>query len=73
LPQVVCIAYVPGPERDVFVYIDKNDRDVMDQLFDIEETLFEMYDDQLFDFHIRFLEGQDLRTPTSSRLVYSRA
>jgi hypothetical protein len=75
LPKVVCVALVPGPERDLFVYIDDRDLDVIDRLFDFEDVLYEQLGDDMFDVHIRYLEGRPIEQsrPSSVRVVYQRA
>lgn len=75
LPKVACVALVPGPERDLFVYIDERDLDVIDRLFDIEDVMWEQLGEDMFDVHIRYLEGRpiQLTRPSSAKVVYERA
>ena len=75
LSKVACVALVPGPERDLFVYIDERDLDVMDRLFDIEDVLYEQLGEDMFDVHIRYLEGRPIEQtrPSSAKVVYQRA
>src|SRR5947208_3221029 len=75
IPAVAGVALAPGPERDLFTYIDERDWGVCDKLMDVEDVLFEMFDDVLFDFHIRYLSGRtfDESKPTSAEVVYRRA
>lgn len=75
IPEVAGVALAPGPERDLFTYIDERDWDVCDKLMDVEDTLYEMFDDVLFDFHIRYLSGRtfDESKPSSAEVVYRRA
>jgi hypothetical protein len=72
VPQVAGVALAPGPERDLFTYIDERDWDVCYRLMDVEDVLFEMFDDVLFDFHIRYLEGRSLEEakPSSAEVIY---
>jgi len=74
LPKVACVALVPGPERDLFVYIDERDLDVVDRLFDIEDLMFEQLGEDMFDVHIRYLEGRPIEQtrPRSEKVVYQR-
>ena len=74
IPEVAGVVLVPGPERDLFIYIDDRDWDVMDKLIDIEDTLFEMFDDLLFDVHIRYLSGRSFdESKPHGEVVYKRA
>ena len=75
IPEVAGVALAPGPERDLFTYIDERDWDVCDKLMDVEDALYEMFDDVLFDFHIRYLSGRtfDESKPSSAEVVYRRA
>ena len=74
VPEVAGVVVVPGPERDLFTYIDERDWDVCYKLMDVEDVLFEMFDDVLFDFHIRYLEGRsvDEAMPASAEVIYRR-
>ena len=75
IPAVAAVVVVPGPERDLFTYIDDRNEEAIEQLLDAEDKLFELFDDVLFDFHLVYLEGRPLRqmAPTSRKVVYSRA
>ena len=75
IPEVAGVALAPGPERDLFIYIDERDWDVCDKLMDIEDTLYEMFDDILFDVHIRYLSGRTFEDskPSSAEVIYRRA
>ena len=75
IPEVAGVALAPGPERDLFTYIDERDWDVCDKLMDVEDALYEMFDDVLFDFHVRYLSGRtfDQSKLTSAEVVYRRA
>jgi hypothetical protein len=74
VPEVAGVVLVPGPDRDLFTYIDDRDWDVCNKLMDVEDVLFEMFDDLLFDFHIRYLNGRTLEEsiPSSAEIVYRR-
>lgn len=75
IAEVAGVALAPGPERDLFTYIDERDWDVCDKLMDIEDVLYEMFDDLLFDVHIRYLDGRTFEDskPSSAEVVYRRA
>ena len=75
LPKVACVALVPGPERDLFVYIDERDLEVIDRLFDIEDLLYAELGEDMFDVHIRYLDGRPIEhtRPPSAKVVYQRA
>jgi hypothetical protein len=74
IPEVAGVVLVPGPERDLFIYIDDRDWDVMDKLIDIEDTLYEMFDDLVFDVHIRYLSGCTFdESKPAGEVVYRRA
>ena len=74
IPSVAAVVVVPGEERDLSTYIDKRDWDVSDKLMDIEDELFAAFDDQLFDFHVWYLEGRPLEDelPRNCRVIYRR-
>lgn len=75
IPSVAEVAWVPSPEKDLFTYIDKRDLEVMDRLMDIEDELFDLFEDEMFDFHVRYLEGRSLEEtrPSSAEVIYRRA
>jgi DNA-binding Lrp family transcriptional regulator len=75
LPSVAAVVLVPGPERDLFTYIDARDLDVVDNLMDVEDAIFDLFDEDMFDVHIRYLEGRSLdeTRPSTSQMVYQRA
>src|SRR5690349_11768401 len=74
IPEVAGVILIPGPERDLFIYIDDRDWDVMDKLIDIEDTLFEMFDDLIFDVHIRYLSGRSFEeAKPPGEVIYQRA
>ena len=74
IPSVAAVVVVPGEERDLSTYIDKRDWDVSEKLMDIEDELFAAFDDQLFDFHVWYLEGRPLEDelPRNCRVIYQR-
>jgi hypothetical protein len=74
IPGVAAVVVVPGEERDLSTYIDKRDWDVSEKLMDIEDELFAAFDDQLFDFHVWYLEGRPLEDelPRNCRVIYRR-
>ena len=74
IPSVAAVIVVPGEERDLSTYIDKRDWDVSEKLMDIEDELFAAFDDQLFDFHVWYLEGRPLEDelPRNCRVIYRR-
>ena len=47
----------------------------MDRLFDIEDVLYEQLGEDMFDVHIRYLEGRAIEQtrPSSAKVVYQRA
>lgn len=69
---VVGVEYADGRDRDLFTFIDTRDEDVLEQILDIEDHLFEMFDDVLFDFHVRYLEGRPLVPASRSEMLYRR-
>jgi hypothetical protein len=69
---VAGVEYADGRDRDLFTFIDARDEDVMEQILDIEDHLFEMFNDVLFDFHIRYLEGRPLIPASRSQMLYRR-
>jgi hypothetical protein len=74
IPEVAGVVLVPGPQRDLFIYLDDRDWDVMDKVIDIEDTLFEMYDDLLFDVHFRYLMDRTFdESKANGEVVYRRA
>src|SRR3954447_7506962 len=75
IPSVAAIVVVPGPERDLFTYIDERDEGVLDQIADVEDELFRAYDEVLFDFHVIYLQGRPLKemAPTSGKQIYLRS
>jgi len=74
IPSVAAVVVVPGEEKDLSTFIDKRDWDVSDKLMDIEDELFATFDDQLFDFHVWYLEGRSLddELPHNCRVIYRR-
>ena len=74
IPSVAAVIVVPGEERDLSTFIDKRDEEVMDRLMDVEDDLFAEFDDELFDFHVWYLEGRPLdeELPRNCRVIYRR-
>ena len=74
IPQVASSVHVPGPERDLFTYIDDRDEAVLDRLNSIEDRLFELFDDVMFDFHVFYLQGRpvEVMAPSTGRVMFSR-
>jgi hypothetical protein len=74
ISSVAAVVVVPGEERDLSTFIDKRDWDVSEKLMDIEDELFATFDDQLFDFHVWYLEGRQLdeELPRNCKVIYRR-
>jgi len=74
IPGVAAVVVVPGEERDLSTFIDKRDEEVMDRLMDVEDDLFATFNDELFDFHVWYLEGRPLEQelPHNGRVIYRR-
>src|SRR5689334_3620691 len=75
LSGVAAVAYLPLDPTEVFTYIDERDDDLCHLLYEVEDRLFESYNEQLFGFHIRALDGRDLTdvVDTTAELLYARA
>jgi hypothetical protein len=74
IPSVAAVVIVPGEERDLSTFIDERDEDVMNRLMDVEDELFAQFNDELFDFHVWYLDGRQLdkELPRNSRVIYRR-
>jgi hypothetical protein len=70
---VAAVEYSDGWNRDLFTFVDDWNETILDQLFDIEDELYHKFDDVLFEFHVRSLDGEDLVPASRARIVYRRA
>jgi hypothetical protein len=70
LPHVLKIfVAAQGRTVDVWTVVDSFDRDVRDQIYSAERTLFSYFPDYKFDFNV--IEGDETATIPGAKLVYS--
>lgn len=75
LQGVAAVVYLATDPTEVFTFIETSDDELCHMLYEVEDQLFDAYQEQLFGFHIRALEGRGLQEvlDSTAKVLFSRA